>query len=259
MRFFKLTKMNNQQNISRLKNGFCFAVVLFFFFEISTLTAQVEAPLTNDEIGKLINPDQKKWRNLFVNFGADFIEKQAINSPLLAQDIPLIPTELLYLGIGYSFRTQDYLDTFETELGFNYATSEETDLNFGNTYNEVQFQLRYERKFASFNSTYFSAGLQAKYLYARLAIFPVDAVVNLENVNASPNNTALQHQAFFVGPSIAFNWINPKNDRLLLRVIMNYDFNWYAENWAARYGSTLNSFPQDSSRYSLRLLIPLYF
>jgi len=223
------------------------------------LSAQIEAPLTNEEITQLVNPDQKKWRNLFLNLGGEILEKRAINSVLVAQQIPEISSNLVYMGVGFSYRNQDFLDTFEVELGFNFTNSEDEELNFDNAFSEVQLQLRYERKFAEMKSAFFSAGLQAKYLFTSLDVFPNDSTVNLDELTVSPNNITLQHQAFFLGPSFSFNWISQNNNRLLLRLIMNYDFNLYAEDWNAQYGNTLNSFSENGSRYSIRLLIPLYF
>ena len=224
-----------------------------------SLFAQTDVPLSNEDIAKLVNPDQKKWRNLFVNFGGEFLEEQAINSVLFQQDIPVIPTNLFYMGLGFSYRNQEFKDTFEAELGFNFTTNEEDEFSFGNTYNEVQLQFRYERKFTEIESAFFSAGVQAKYLYANLDVYPDETSVQIDELTTSANNTSIQHQAFFLGPSFSFNWINPNTDRLMLRVILNYDFNLYAGDWSARYGNTINSFSEDASRYSIRMLIPLYF
>ncbi|GGE25799.1 hypothetical protein [Psychroflexus planctonicus] len=224
-----------------------------------SLFAQTDVPLTSEEITKLVNPDQKKWRNLFVNVGGEFVDDYAINSVLFAQDVPVIPTNLFYLGVGFSYRNQEFKDTFEVELGFNLATSEEEEFNYGNNYNEVQFQLRYERRFLDVKSAFFSAGLQAKYLFANLDIYPIETSVNIDELTTSANNTSIQNQALFLGPSFSFNWINPNSDRLMLRVILNYDFNLYNTDWEAQYGTTINSFNEDASRSSIRLLIPLYF
>lgn len=242
-----------------LKN-WIFLLLLFPILLISkNIFAQTEAPLSNEEITKLVNPDQKKWRNLFVNFGGEFLEKQSINSVLAAQEIPVVPANLFYAGVGFSYRNQEFKDTFEAELGFNFARSEEDEFSFGNTYNEVQLQFRYERKFAEIQSAFFSAGVQTKLLFAGMDIYPDDSTTDLDELTDSQNNLSLQHQAFFLGPSFSFNWINPNTERLVLRIILNYDFNLFTNRWEARYGNAINSFKENGSRYSLRMLIPLYF
>lgn len=242
-----------------LKNWiFCLSLVSILLLSKS-LFAQTDVPLTSEEITKLVNPDQKKWRNLFVNIGSEFVDDYAINSVLFAQDVPVIPTNLFYLGVGFSYRNQEFKDTFEVELGFNLATSEEEEFDFGNNYNEVQFQLRYERRFLDVQSAFFSAGLQVKYLFANLDVYPIENSVNIDELTTSANNTSIQNQALFLGPSFSFNWINPNSDRLMLRVILNYDFNLYNTDWEAQYGTTINSLNEDASRSSIRLLIPLYF
>jgi hypothetical protein len=241
------------------KNWVCSIWIILFLFEVKFLHAQNEVPLTNTEIESLVNPDQKKWRNVYLSLGGEFIDKHSINSNLLAQEIPEIADDLFYFGLGFSYRNQDFLDTFESELGFNFANNTNADSDFGNSYTELQLQLRYERKLAELKSAFFAIGLQGKYVFAGLDLYPENAEVNLDALSCSPNNTSLQHQALFFGPSFSFNYIHGDNNRLLLRMMVNYDFNLYAGNWEAEYGTIVNSFKENSARFSIKLIIPLYF
>ena len=245
-----------RMNKSKLVNfTLCFLLSTFFCKAI----AQNQAALTPEEITKLVNPDEKKWRNIFISFGGEFVENFNINNSLINQEIAVLPTNLFYVGIGLSYRNQDYLNTFEAELGFNFANNEADNLDIGSAYNEFQLQLRYERKFAEIESAFFSAGLQAKGMFAGLDIFLKDALVNIDNLNNASNNASLQHQALFLGPSVSFKWVNPNTERLVLQVMMNYDFNLYANKWKSNYGKVLNSFKEDATRFSIKMLIPLYF
>ncbi len=221
--------------------------------------AQISAPLTTEDVVKLVNPDEKKWRNVFVSIGGEFVEEYAINTVLFDQEVPTLPTSLFYLGAGFSYRNQDFLDTFEAELGFNFTNNEEDELDFGSTYNEIQIQLRYERKLAEIETSFFSGGLQAKYALSNLDIYPLNTFADLNELTSQQNTTAIQLQTFFIGPSFSFNWINPNADRLMLKIMLNYDFNLVAGEWESQYGETLNTFNEDAPRFSIRLQIPIYF
>lgn len=202
--------------------------------------------------------DCKNWSDgLSISLGISLNAEQEINSYLNALEAPATSNEILWFGLGWSFRSEEDVHLFDVMVALGDASSNND--NFKLSYRENDIMFRYYRKIlSSSEGSSFSLGLQTSYLFAGLQLTKTSTEVDLNNGIFVPNSQNLSQNAWMLGPSFNFNWVLGEKQKRLVRVILSYDFSLYASDWGVRDASTFSTFKETRDRIQLSLLIPLF-
>lgn len=202
--------------------------------------------------------DCKNWSDgLSISLGASFNSPQNIGDYLSQFGVSDLPSETLWFGIGWSFRSDEDQHIFDFLAGLGDASS--TNEDFKLRYRENDIMLRYYRKlFSSEAGSSIGVGGQTSYHLASIQINQRTTMVDLEGVAFTPNSQNLSSNSWRFGPTINFNWITGEKQKLLARFIFSYDFSLFTSKWRVEDAITLTDFEDTKDRIQLSVLIPLF-
>lgn len=253
-----ITYTNNLVNAMWVSNYTISSFFLCLLFLSLTSLCKAQETAFIEESNFTYECDCKNWSDgLSISVGASFNAPQEISNYLSLLNASPLPDETLWLGLGWSFRSEEDMHLFDVLVGLGDASS--NNENFKLNYRENDFMLRYYRKvFSASAGSSFGLGVQTSFLLSSLQVTQRNLGVDLATDTFVPNTQNLSNNAWMLGPSLSLNWVSSEKQKLIARVVLSYDFSLYTSAWKVAQATTNASFNEKKDRIQFSLLIPLF-